>query len=331
MPDGHNTAYYGKKGDKSFVIRSRKKDGTTKFNAFLSSAIRAGPYLLHTAMRRMRRGEPPAGYVKGILNQNRGAGVHCGHWLVDRTFFSVATMSEFGRADERFLTYAKMTPGIKRALAEYEDGKRAAVSEYIVKSGRAKFTGIPAFVKKTKTKADGTREGAVLPSFSTLPRHRLEAALRALPSEMKKRRMHESGFRVAKTSRPMTASNNPSIRAFMFWASLAAANMWAMTDHGAGIERRAEEGMPPLTPPPPPNEGLGGASRPSAAKKYNLTSKELLRMIVAEVARLLDQDKRAQDDYVKRAVGENKRLVLPMIMRRRMTTGADASGLPRWG
>ena len=242
MPDGHSTSYYGKKGDKSFIIRSRKKDGTTKFNAFLSSDIRAGPYLLHTAMRRMRRGDPLAGYVKGILNQNRGAGVYCGHWLVDRMFFSVAAMSEFGRADERFLMYAKMTPGIKRALAECEDGKRAAVSVYIVKSGRVMFTGILAFVKKTKTKADGTREEAVLPFFSSLPRHRLEAALRAPPSEMKKRRMHESGFRVAKTSRPMTASNNPSIRAFMFWASLAAANMWAMTDHEPtlnGAPRRA--------------------------------------------------------------------------------------------
>ena len=43
MMDGHSTAYYGKKGDKSFIIKSRKKDGTTKFNVFLSSAIRAGP------------------------------------------------------------------------------------------------------------------------------------------------------------------------------------------------------------------------------------------------------------------------------------------------
>ena len=329
MMDGHSTAYYGKKGDKSFIIKSKKKDGTTKFNVFLSSAIRAGPYLLHTAMHRMRRGEQLAGYVKGILGQNRGSGVYCDHWLVDRMFFSVAAMSEFGRADEYFLMYAKMTPGIKKALAEYEDGKRNAVSEYVVKSGRAKFTGVLAFVKKTKTKEDGTREEVVLPFFSNMPRRRLEAALCALPPEMKKRWIHESGFRVAKMSRPMTASNNPSIRTFMFWASLAAANMWAMTDHGADIERRAREGMPPL-PLPPPNEGLGGPSRPSVLKKYNLTSKEFLRMFVTEVARLLVQDKRAQDDYVERAVGENARLVLPMIMQRRMTTGVDASGLPRW-
>ena len=107
---------------------------------------------------------------------------------------------------------------------------------------------------------------------------------------MKKRRVHESGFRVAKMSRHMTASNNPSIKAFMFRASLAAANMRAMTDRGAGIERRAGEDMPPPPPrrppplPPPPNEGLGGASRPSVLKKHSLTSKEFLRMLVTEAA-----------------------------------------------
>ena len=106
---------------------------------------------------------------------------------------------------------------------------------------------------------------------------------------MKKRRVHESGLRVAKMSRHMTASNNPSIKAFMFRASLAAANMRAMTDRGAGIERRAGEDMPPLPPPlpPPPNEGLGGASRPSVLKKHSLTSKEFLRMFVTEAARPL--------------------------------------------
>ena len=81
--------------------------------------------------------------------------------------------------------------------------------------------------------------------------------------------------------------------------------MRAMTDHGADIERRAKEDMPPLPLLPPPNESLGGTSRPSVLKKYNMTSKEFLRMLVTEVARLLVQDKRAQDGYVERAVGES--------------------------
>ena len=116
---------------------------------------------------------------------------YCDHWLVDRTFFSVAAMSEFGRADEGFLMYAKMTPGIKKALAEYEDGKRGAVSEHVVKSGRAKFR-VLAFVKKAKTgrTAPGRR-----PSF------RFFQTCRGAASRAAARDEKEAGTRVGASRR----------------------------------------------------------------------------------------------------------------------------------
>ena len=177
MIDGHNAAYYGKKGGKDFVVKSRSKDGTTRFHAFLSSLIRAGPYPLHTAMRRMRAGVPLDEYLRDILAQNREAGIVCAHWLVDRLFFSVAAMYEFGRANEYFLMYARMTPGIKKAFDEYMNGTREAMSEYIVRSGRRKFTGTLAFVEKTRVR-NGEVEVVVLPIFSNLPWNRLRDAIR---------------------------------------------------------------------------------------------------------------------------------------------------------
>lgn len=73
-------------------------------------------------------------------------------------------MSGFGRADEYFLMYAKITTGIKNAFTEYTNEKSSAMSEHITKSGCAKFTGggggkILAFVKKTRTKSDDARRG----------------------------------------------------------------------------------------------------------------------------------------------------------------------------
>lgn len=53
-------------------------------------------------------------------------------------------------------------------------------------------------------------------------------------------------------------------------------------------------------------------------------------MDVTEAASPLVQDKRAQW-AMERAAGENAQLVLPMIVRRRVATGADASGLLRRG
>lgn len=330
MIDGHRSAYYGKNGDESFTVKSRSKDGTTTFDMFVTSAIRAGPYPLHTAMRRMRRGAPMADYVKDILAQNQESGIACSHWLVDRQFFSVAVMSAFGNANECFLMFARMTPGVKEAFAEYLDGRRAAMSEYTVKSGRAKFVGTLAFVRKRKTKRDGTVEDVVLPFFSNLPRHLLEEAIRGLPIELKKRWMHETSLRVANLSKLMTASNSPSIRTCFFAMSLIIENLWVMTNHMVEIQRRAKEGLSPHQQPPADDE-LGDARCLASKTRYNLSSKEFLSLIVSEAAKLLTMDKRSQDEYTKAAVDENRRRILPMIQKRPMVTGADAFGLPRWG
>ena len=329
MIDAHSSAYYGKNGDKSFIIKSKRKDGATTFDMFLSSAIRAGPYTLHTGMNRMRAKVPIAEYLGDILEQNREAGVVCAHWMVDRQFFNVNAMCEFGKADEYFLMYASMTPGVKKALDEYKAGKRAAVSEYIVRSSRAKFVGTLAFVKKNEVQKDGTIKEVIIPFFSNLPRHLLKEALCSLPIELKKRWAHETSLRVAKLSKPMTTSNSPSIRTFLFGTSLIVGNLWAMSDHAAEIKRRAEEGIPPR-PQPPADDKLGDVRCLREKTKYNLTSKEFLSMAVSEASRLLTMDKRSQDEYVKGAVARNRHLISPMIPKREIITGADASGIPHW-
>ena len=329
MIDAHGSAYYGKNGDKKFVIKSKKKDGTTTFDMFLASAIRAGWYTLHTGMRRMCAGVPIAEYLGDLLEQNREEGVVCSHWLVDRQFFNVGAMCEFGKADEYFLMYASMTPGVKKALGEYKEGKRADVSEYIVKSSRAKFVGTLAFVKKNELQKDGTYKEVIVPFFSNLPRHLLKKALRDLPIEMKKRWAHETSLRVAKMSKPMTTSNNPSIRTCLFGVSLLFENLWAMSDHVAGIKGCAG-GRDPPCPQPPADDELGDARCLAETTKYNLTSKEFLSMVVSEASRLLTMDKQSQDEYVKGAVAKNRHLISPMIPKRQIITGADASGIPHW-
>ena len=330
MIDEHKAAYYGEKGDKEHIVKSKSKDGTTRFHSFISSLIRAGPYSLHTAMRRVCKGVPTAEYVRDLLAQNREVGIMCAHWIVDRLFFNVASMCEFGKADEYFLMYARMTVGIKKALAEYMDGTRPAMSEYIVKSKRAKFTGTLAFVERTKTDKKGRRKTVILPVFSNLPWNRLRDAIANLPIEMKKRWAQESAFRVAKFSKPMTTSNNPSLRTFFFATSLLYGNMWAMADHVAEAQRRTEAGEPPRQMPPA-DDRLGDGRCLAAKTKYNLTSKEFLSLFVSEAARLLTMDKQVQDDYTKMAVAENVHLLSQVVTTRPILTGEYASGIPRWG
>ena len=329
MIDGQSSAYYGEKGDMKYITRGKSKDGTTKFHTFLCSIIRAGQYPLHTAMCRMCPGVPLEEYLRDVLAQNREAGIRCSHWLVDRLFFSVAAMYEFGRADEYFLMYARMTPGIKKALDEYLSGKREAMSEYVVRSGRRKFTGTLAFVEKTRTSKNGERETVILPIFSNLPRAQLAAAIRDLPIEIKKRWIHESSFRVANFSKPMTTSNSPSLRTFFFGMSLFLGNMSVIANHAIEARIHAEGGEVPV-PEPPADDRLGDKRCLATKTKYSMTSKEFLSLLVSEAGRLHIRDKRAQDDYTAWAMTKNAHLIPPPVQERPILTGEYASGIPRW-
>lgn len=326
--DGHNEEYYGEYG-KKHAVRSKSKNGTTHFNSFMTSVVRANPYPLHTAVCRVFPGVPTQECLGKILAQNRAAGITCSHWILDRYFFSVAAMCEFGKFDEYFLMYARMTPGIKKAFEEYMNGTRAAMSEYIVKSGRMKFAGTLVFVKKTRTKKDGSKEVVVLPFFSNLPWNRLRDALDNLPIEMKKRWIQETAFRVAKLSEPMTASNSPSLRTFFFTMSLLVENMWVLADQASEARRRVED-REPLRPTPPADDRLGDRECLATKTIYNLTSKEFLSMLVSEAAKKISMNKKVQDDYTQWAVVKNAHLVPPMIQERSILTGPWASGIPRW-
>ena len=185
--DGHNMENYSKRLGEEYTIRSKFKNGTTKFIPALTSVIVSGPYTIHTACRLMRRGRPRAEYIAHLLDDNAGRGVYCSHYLVDREFFNVASMSEFTKRGEHFLMYARMTDGVKKALGQYLAGTRPAVSEYIVKSGRIRFTGTLVFQKKTEMGEDGKERTVVLPFFSNLPRPRVEKAVDLLRARAEKK------------------------------------------------------------------------------------------------------------------------------------------------
>ena len=313
--DGHNMENYSKRLGEEYTIRSKFKNGTTKFIPALTSVIVSGPYTIHTACRLMRRGRPRAEYIAHLLDDNAGRGVYCSHYLIDREFFNVASMSEFTKRGEHFLMYARMTDGVKKARDQYLAGTRPAVSEYIVKSGRIRFTGTIVFQKKTERGEDGKERTVVLPFFSNLPRPRVEKAVDLLRTELKKRQRIEVGYKSAERCMPMTTSNSPALRTFMFHYSLAVENMWALADHMIEIGSRAGTHRPVITPPPSPIFGLHGWV---TKKKYNITNKEFCQLLFSEATKVVVMPKKEQDEYAADAVGE---------MLRRFSGHAEAASL----
>lgn len=310
--DGHNMEHYGKKMEEKYTIRSKYKNGTTKFVAALTSAIVSGPYTIHTSARLLRRGRSRAEYVGDILDDNARRGIFCSHYVIDREAFNVSTMFKFGNRGDYFLMYARMTEGVKRALAAYEGGRRPAVSEYIVKSKRRRFAGTLVFWEKTEAREDGKSETVILPFFSNLPRQQLGNAIKKLQAELKKRQRIEVGYSSIERCMPMTTSNSPARRTFLFHYSLAAANLWVLADRLIGTGGRAGSRRPIERPPNP----RFGSHSWLVKKKYNVTYREFCQLLLSEAARVIVMPKREQDEYAAGAAAK---------ALQRASAGAEAS------
>ena len=310
--DGHNMEYYGKKMEEKYMIRSKYKNGTTRFVAALTSAIVSGPYTIHTSARLMRRGRSRAEYFGDVLDDSARRGIFCSHHVTDREAFNVSTMFKFGSRGDYFLMYARMTEGVKRALAEYERGRRPAMSEYIVKSERRRFAGTLVFWKKTEVGKGGKRETVILPFFSNLPRQQIGIAIKKLQTELKKRQRIEVGYNSIERCMPMTTSTSPARRTFLFHYALVVANLWALADRLIGTGGRAGSGRPTERPPNPRFGSHGWLDK----KKYNVTYREFCQLLLSEAARVIVMPKREQDEYAAGAAAK---------ALQRVSAGAGAS------
>ena len=131
---------------------------------------------------------------------------------------------------------------IRHAIAEFEGGggARGAVSRYTLnakkgaKGKKHEFTMV--IVKRFKIK--GGRRVAVYLVFATnMSMDRAMGALEGIPTEYKKKRAIETGYRTASEARACTKSNSVSMRLFLFYLTLAPLNVWAMVNYGEDTER----------------------------------------------------------------------------------------------
>ena len=135
--DFHLRPFAGKDGG-GWTAGGKPKGGATKFDAYLTACIAGAPHALHVGAIRVRDGVKRADYVGEMLAELRRMGLKPRPFLADRGSCTVAMMSAFDAAGEKFLVPARMTPGIRKALEGYKRGKRGGASAYTMKSDGGK-------------------------------------------------------------------------------------------------------------------------------------------------------------------------------------------------
>lgn len=242
--DMHLISRYDKIFDKFHMVRSRGKNGTTRFEGYITAQQCAGNDCgadLHLGCLPLSKGARTADFVRKMLQIFKRNGLQIGLLLVDRGFYSAEMISMLQNKGIKFLMPAVKNSGVKKAIREYDEGKRRQVSEYVLKSrnvrtgnGSAVSAAFTLVIIKKDDKdceeSDRVEDRYVV--FATnIKQQKISGEIAALPSEYKKRWVIETGYRMVEQHRAVTASRNPALRIMLFYISLVVANMWIITNY----------------------------------------------------------------------------------------------------
>lgn len=165
--DVHNIAHYGKTKGKH-VIRTKSKDGTSKAESYATALATSGDYPYCTAATRVVDKRTKGDIVSKLLDDRARRGIRAVVTLLDRGFFTVAVMKAFAKRGQRFVMGATRTAAVKRAVEEYLEGTRKAMSRCTIRSGKDAFEFTLVIVEKIEVN-DGKEETVLVLYATNLP------------------------------------------------------------------------------------------------------------------------------------------------------------------
>ena len=210
------------------MVKSKGTKGTTKYEGYATAQL-VGPPNLHVGCHPLSKGFKIIDSVRKLLADASRNGIKVGLLLVDRGFFSVEVITELQMLKIRFLMPAVKTPGIKRAIEEFIDKKRKAVSKYTMTSRDGKKVTFTLVIVRKNEGEDGTDSKDLTMHymvFAISGEKRIRMAIESIPEEYRQRWVIETGYRVIEESSGRTTSTKPSYRLFLFFIGLVNANLW---------------------------------------------------------------------------------------------------------
>jgi len=226
--DKTKIARYDKKPDMVHLIKY-KGQGTSTAEAYITARTVGCQNQTHLACIPVTRDTFNPEFVRKLLRKIRILNIRPRLLLMDREFYAVDVLKAVARAGLRFLVPAVRTPGARRAMREYADGKRDAVSTYTMVSQDGTRMECDIIILD-RTGSEGERFQI---AFVTNHAGCTRDGLLELPEEYRRRWGIETGYRDAKRAMPRTCSRKDHVRLVMFYLSLAASNIWMIVRAGS--------------------------------------------------------------------------------------------------
>ena len=238
--DFHDVCRYDKNPNMKFMRHSRYKNGTCLFNTLGSvHCVTEGSRACLGVLPRTR-GMFPVQAVSALLDMCEENNIRVGTLLLDREFYSTKIMDLLEARDITWLMPAVKNDTVKDAIAEFEKGKRGAVSTHCISSGdtRAEFTLIIRPAKDendARETATGSKEGETESAYHVFATNVSPGAISADPDRFvetyRQRWGIETAYRCYEQVRSRTTSRNESVRLLLLFFPMLLYNAWTLARH----------------------------------------------------------------------------------------------------
>ncbi len=221
--DKHKIPHYDKDPDMTDMVYSKHHAGTYVFEAYMTAKMVSGAKEFHLAMVPVTRNKFNPEFVRKTIQKCDDLGADVNIYLLDREFYASDVMDTIQNLKKHFIMPAVKNAGIKKAIFQYAQGKRDAISQYTFDNGFEFNLIIVPNPKKPDAKNIFERYHVFATS---LPCTDSDDMLKYIPKAYKTRWGIETGYKQAKSIRPYTTSKNSSMRMLMFVVSVILSNIW---------------------------------------------------------------------------------------------------------
>ena len=220
--DFTNIPYYGKEmKDESEIRKSKAKDGTSKFHAYLTiyAVVRNHRYTI--ALKYIRRKEELSSVLKDTMDDVLRLGLDIREILADKEFYSTKVINYLKSIDIPFIIAVLERGKPIKALKDRRQGARCL--PWTVKNNQGEEATFCLQCYQTYMKGSKVLGGGATWFFYAT--FKVPMNPKRISEEYRRRFGIESSYRMMNTCRARTSSRNPALRLFFVLTSFLVVNL----------------------------------------------------------------------------------------------------------
>jgi len=213
--------YYGKEENSGDTIKTKPKDGTSRFFAYATLYLIVNNKRYTLALKYVRKGEALKEVIDFLLNEIEDNGFKIKELYLDKEFFTVEVINYLKNRETPFII-----PCVKRGscggIRNLLKGRKSYTTEYTMRSKKEEATfqvNVVVKYSKGKYKQKGIKHfayavyGIDIPIKSTFKKYRKRFGI-------------ESSYRLMNQARIQTSTKKPVLRLLYIGLSLLLVNIW---------------------------------------------------------------------------------------------------------